>query len=108
MASGGLAGAGSLMIMYPLDYARMRLASDVGKGRVFNGLMDCLTKTASGPGGVTALYNGFGVSVVGIIPYRGVYFGLYTRSRTSTRTSTTWPCWARGGAGEGRLPRLAG
>jgi solute carrier family 25 (mitochondrial adenine nucleotide translocator), member 4/5/6/31 len=77
MASGGLAGAGSLMIVYPLDYARTRLASDVGKERVFNGLMDCLTKTASGPGGVMALYNGFGVSVVGIIPYRGVYFGLY-------------------------------
>merc|ERR1712151_1291811 len=30
MASGGLAGAGSLMIVYPLDYARTRLASDVG------------------------------------------------------------------------------
>jgi len=23
------------------------------------------------------LYNGFGVSVAGIIPYRGVYFGMY-------------------------------
>lgn len=31
MASGGLAGAGSLCIVYPLDYARTRLASDVGK-----------------------------------------------------------------------------
>lgn len=34
-------------------------------------------KTASGPKGPIALYNGFGVSVMGIIPYRGVYFGLY-------------------------------
>merc|ERR1719183_1208505 len=32
MASGGLAGAGSLCIVYPLDYARTRLASDVGSG----------------------------------------------------------------------------
>ena len=24
-----------------------------------------------------SLYNGFGVSVMGIIPYRGVYFGMY-------------------------------
>lgn len=77
MASGGLAGAGSLAIVYPLDYARTRLASDVGKERVFNGLADCLVKTAKGPKGVLGLYNGFGVSVVGIIPYRGVYFGLY-------------------------------
>lgn len=78
MASGGLAGAGSLCIVYPLDYARTRLASDVGSGkRTFNGLADCLIKTAKGPGGVMSLYNGFGVSVGGIIPYRGVYFGMY-------------------------------
>jgi len=77
MASGGLAGAGSLTIVYPLDYARTRLASDVGSGaRVFNGLGDCLKKTAAGPGGVMSLYAGFGVSVVGIVPFRGTYFGV--------------------------------
>merc|ERR1711918_309682 len=78
IASGGLAGAGSLCVVYPLDYARTRLASDVGAGkRDFSGLGDCLMKTASGPKGVLGLYNGFGVSVAGIIPYRGVYFGLF-------------------------------
>merc|ERR1711998_772927 len=78
VASGGLAGAGSLCIVYPLDYARTRLASDVGSGqKSFNGLADCLVKTAKGPGGVMGLYNGFGVSVIGIIPYRGVYFGMF-------------------------------
>merc|ERR1711977_476527 len=77
MASGGLAGAGSLTIVYPLDYARTRLASDVGSGkRAFEGLGDCLKKTAKGPAGVMGLYNGFGVSVVGIIPFRGTYFGV--------------------------------
>jgi len=77
MASGGLAGAGSLMIVYPLDYARTRLASDVGgTDRQFNGLVDCLKKTVQS-GGVGSLYNGIGVSIVGIIPYRGVYFGLF-------------------------------
>merc|ERR1719267_521336 len=41
MASGGLAAAGSLTIVYPLDYARTRLASDVGSGKkTFNGLFD--------------------------------------------------------------------
>merc|ERR1712054_388572 len=78
MASGGLAGAGSLCIIYPLDYARTRLASDVGSGKkTFNGLTDCLVKTARGPAGFFGLYNGFGVSVIGIIPYRGVYFGMF-------------------------------
>ena len=33
MASGGLAGALSLCFVYPLDYARTRLASDVGAGK---------------------------------------------------------------------------
>merc|ERR1740130_146213 len=77
MASGGLAGAGSLCIVYPLDYARTRLASDVGGGKAqFSGLGDCLMKTAKGPKGALSLYNGFGISVAGIIPYRGVQFGL--------------------------------
>jgi len=77
MASGGLAGAGSLCIVYPLDYARTRLASDVGSGKAqFSGLADCLKKTVAS-GGVASIYNGIGVSIVGIIPYRGVYFGLF-------------------------------
>merc|ERR1711937_648213 len=78
MASGGLAAAGSLCIVYPLDYARTRLASDVGSGKkTFNGLFDCLKKTASGPGGFFALYSGFGVSLMGIIPYRGFQLGAF-------------------------------
>jgi len=77
VASGGLAGAGSLCIVYPLDYARTRLASDVGAGKAqFDGLLDCIKKTVAS-GGIGSLYNGIGVSVVGIIPYRGVYFGLF-------------------------------
>lgn len=77
VASGGLAGAGSLCIVYPLDYARTRLASDVGTGKQqFNGLFDCLKKTAA-TGGIKSVYNGIGVSVLGIIPYRGAYFGLF-------------------------------
>lgn len=78
MASGGLAAAGSLCIVYPLDYARTRLASDVGGGKkTFNGLGDCLKKTATGPGGFFSLYAGFGVSLMGIIPYRGFQLGAF-------------------------------
>lgn len=77
MASGGLAGAGSLLIVYPLDYARTRLASDVGTGKQqFSGLVDCITKTVKNSG-IGGLYNGVTVSVIGIIPYRGAYFGLF-------------------------------
>ena len=41
MASGALAAAGSLTIVYPLDYARTRLASNVGsEKKTFDGLFD--------------------------------------------------------------------
>merc|ERR1711988_1982633 len=78
LVSGGLAAAGSLCIVYPLDYSRTRLASDVGSGKkTFSGLYDCMYKTAAGPGGVMALYTGFGVSVIGIVGYRGLQLGTF-------------------------------
>jgi len=77
-ASGGAAGATSLTFVYPLDFARTRLAADVGSGkeREFTGLIDCLKKSAQ-KGGIGGLYNGFGISVVGIIAYRASYFGMF-------------------------------
>merc|ERR1712153_143330 len=42
----------------------------------FNGLADCLKKTATGPGGFISLYNGYTPSVAGIVAYRGAQFGL--------------------------------
>lgn len=88
MASGGLAGAMSLLIVYPLDFARTRLAADMGTGanREFTGLADCLSKVAKGNGGPMALYQGFGVSVQGIVVYRGAYFGLYDTAKGALLT----------------------
>merc|ERR1712203_968855 len=69
---------GSMTIVYPFDYSRTRLASDVGSGKkTFSGLFDCMKKTAAGPGGYMALYTGFGVSLVGIVGYRGIQLGTF-------------------------------
>jgi len=81
LASGGLAGAASLTVVYSLDYARTRLANDnkaakKGGERQFNGLIDVYKKTLA-TDGVAGLYRGFVVSCVGIVVYRGLYFGLY-------------------------------
>jgi len=78
LASGGAAGATSLCFVYPLDFARTRLAADVGKGgkREFTGLLNCLTTMAKRDGPM-GLYRGFVVSVQGIIIYRAAYFGTY-------------------------------
>ena len=45
--------------------------------RRFTGLVDCILKTANGPGGMLSLYNGFGTSVLGIVAYRAVQFGTF-------------------------------
>ncbi len=48
LAAGGAAGATSLLIVYPLDFARTRLGADVGKAaadREFKGLFDCIGKS---------------------------------------------------------------
>ncbi|QHO31362.1 ADP,ATP carrier protein 3 [Arachis hypogaea] len=81
LASGGAAGASSLLFVYSLDYARTRLANDAkaakkGGERQFNGLVDVYRKTIKSDG-VAGLYRGFNISCVGIIVYRGLYFGMY-------------------------------
>jgi len=81
VASGGAAGATSLCVVYPLDFARTRLAVDVGSGgkREFTGTFDCIKKTAQKNGMFKkgGVYNGFWISCAGIIIYRGAYFGIY-------------------------------
>ncbi|UMM20394.1 hypothetical protein L5515_015681 [Caenorhabditis briggsae] len=83
LASGGAAGATSLCFVYPFDFARTRLAADVGKAenREFKGIMDCLVKTAKSDGTI-GLYRGFVVSVQGIIIYRAAYFGMFDTTKT--------------------------
>merc|ERR1712210_331527 len=81
IASGGAAGATSLLFVYSLDYARTRLANDAknaksGGDRQFNGLVDVYRKTLASDG-IAGLYRGFMPSFTGIIVYRGLYFGLY-------------------------------
>uniref|UniRef100_A0A2K6D2P2 ADP/ATP translocase n=1 Tax=Macaca nemestrina TaxID=9545 RepID=A0A2K6D2P2_MACNE len=83
LASGGAAGATSLCFVYPLDFARTRLAADVGKAgaeREFRGLGDCLVKIYKSDG-IKGLYQGFNVSVQGIIIYRAAYFGIYDTAK---------------------------
>lgn len=77
LASAGIGAAGSLTICYPLDFARTRLASDVGGGKkTFNGIGDCIKKTVAASG-FFGLYNGFGASVGGVVAYRGMQLGCF-------------------------------
>jgi len=81
LASGGAAGSVSLFFVYSLDYARTRLTNDLksakkGGQKQFNGLIDVYKKTLASDG-IAGLYRGFVISCVGIVIYRGLYFGIY-------------------------------
>jgi len=98
LASGGAAGATSLLFVYPLDFARTRLGADVGMGksRMYNGLTDCITKIYKSDG-MKGLYQGFGVSVGGIIVYRAAFFGGYDTMRdvilADPKNAPVWQKW---------------
>ncbi|CAB4311567.1 unnamed protein product [Prunus armeniaca] len=81
VASGSAAGATTSLFLYHLDYARTRLGTDargsaVNGQRQFRGILDVYSKTLSSDG-IAGLYRGFGVSIIGITLYRGMYFGIY-------------------------------
>jgi solute carrier family 25 (adenine nucleotide translocator) protein 4/5/6/31 len=80
MMSGGAAGASSLLFVYSLDFARTVMANDMvschGEARKYNNLRDVYVKTLKTDGPL-GLYRGFVVSCVGIVVYRGCYFGFY-------------------------------
>jgi solute carrier family 25 (adenine nucleotide translocator) protein 4/5/6/31 len=78
LIAGGVAGGTSLAFVYSLDLVRTRLSVDIGKKgeKNYNGFIHCYSQTYK-EGGIRGLYKGFGISVIGIIPYRAVYFGGY-------------------------------
>lgn len=77
LLAGGLAGATSMVICYPLDFARTRLASDLKAGKPqFDGIYDCISQTIKGQG-LTGLYRGTAVSISGAFVYRAGQLGLY-------------------------------
>jgi solute carrier family 25 (adenine nucleotide translocator) protein 4/5/6/31 len=77
LMAGGLGGATAMVVCYPMDFARTRLASDLqaGKGQ-FNGIWDCLSKTVKQQG-LAGLYRGTAVSISGAFVYRAGQLGLY-------------------------------
>lgn len=79
--AGGMAGFLSNTAMYSVDNAWDRLKGDIaaekmGGTRQFTNMQDAWKKTMATEG-VGGMYKGFLASSVGIIIYRGLFFGLY-------------------------------
>ncbi|KAG2436648.1 hypothetical protein HXX76_006176 [Chlamydomonas incerta] len=75
LASGALAGAAATVASYPFDLLRTTLAAQ-GEPKVYRTLWDAARGIVSqrGPAG---LYSGLGVTLVEIMPYAALQFGLY-------------------------------
>jgi len=79
LMSGGTAGAAAMVLAYPLDFARTRLATQVAgpDGKMpFSGTFDCIIKTVKLQG-VSGLYRGTEVGVAGAFVYRAGQLGLF-------------------------------
>jgi solute carrier family 25 (adenine nucleotide translocator) protein 4/5/6/31 len=91
MLAGGMAGAASLFVTYPLQIARTRMAADIGidkTSREYTKFTTCIRDIYSNSG-IPGLYRGFTLSVIGLFFYRGMiryiyvnllsalYFGIY-------------------------------
>jgi hypothetical protein len=74
-ASGALAGAAGTVASYPFDLLRTTLAAQ-GEPRVYAGMLDAARGIVA-RGGARALYRGLGVTLVEIVPYAALQFGLY-------------------------------
>ena len=100
LAAGGAAGATSLLVVYPLDFARTRLAADMGKAgkdggadtRQFKGMGDCLVQIFK-KDGMLGLYRGFVVSLYGIIVYRAAFFGGFDTAKGILQPKSVFESW---------------
>jgi len=78
--AGAASGFISLLLTYPMDYARTLLVVDMSRNpphqRNFNNLSDCLAKIIQFEG-FAGLYSGFSTSLNGVIFYRTLYHGVF-------------------------------
>ena len=74
LVAGGLAGATSTTVLYPLEFVRTRLALDQSKE--FRNIRHVVAAIVA-KDGVTGLYQGYGVALVGSAYYRILYLGGY-------------------------------
>jgi len=77
--SGGLAGATTISILYPLGFMRTRLATDVGNKaqRMYpRGMRDVFKKIWQ-TDGVRGFYKGYGIALISVSMHRFVYLGGY-------------------------------
>jgi solute carrier family 25 thiamine pyrophosphate transporter 19 len=96
-ATGAAAGTAATVASYPFDLLRTTLAPQ-GEPRVYHGMLDAakglISRAGGGFKGAQALYTGLGVTLVEIIPYAALQFGLYdalTRAAAARSAASSAP-----------------
>lgn len=82
--NGALAGAAGTIASYPFDLLRTTLAAQ-GQPKVYLGMADAATRIYADHG-VRGLYRGIGVTLLEIMPYAALQFGLYDTLNTMADT----------------------
>jgi solute carrier family 25 (mitochondrial adenine nucleotide translocator), member 4/5/6/31 len=85
LISGGLAGATSTSLLYPLEFVRTRLALDMHHG--LRGGTRNLVSHILRTDGTRGLYQGYGIALFGGIYYRLLYLGGYDAWKSQIDTS---------------------
>ncbi|GBF95826.1 hypothetical protein Rsub_08262 [Raphidocelis subcapitata] len=75
LGSGAVAGAAATVASYPFDLLRTTLAAQ-GEPKVYRSMIDA-ARGICREHGVVGLYRGLGVTLVEIVPYAALQFGLY-------------------------------
>jgi len=75
----GLGGATAVSMVYPLDFIRTRLATDMFSAtgvKKYSGFSDCLMQTVR-RNGIAGCYKGIGMAITGVFLFRGTSIGSY-------------------------------
>eukprot|EP00798_Chlamydomonas_sp_ICE-L_P008234 gene8234-1500_t len=73
--SGGLAGSAATIASYPFDLLRTRLAAQ-GEPKIYRNMLDAGSSIVRAEG-FRGLYRGLNITLIEIIPYAALQFGLY-------------------------------
>ncbi|ORY82119.1 mitochondrial thiamine pyrophosphate carrier [Protomyces lactucae-debilis] len=83
--SGACAGCFATAITYPFDLLRTRFAAQDGESRLYYSIAGAVRQITKGEG-VRGLYRGLNASLIQIMPYMGLLFGIYEPCRQGIDT----------------------
>lgn len=99
LLAGGSAGSIAVVLLYPLDFIRTRLATDIGakiEQREFKNMRDVVVSIMKAEG-ISGLYRGVSISIVFAFVYRALYFGIFDSGKDALfknlNETSVWKVW---------------